>query len=211
MAHLREVGDTAFAIETKWRMFRQRVILTYSTGEIPSPTDSGFVFARKARQILKIAEQQIVPPERALELLAVHNRPVVFVDDFVGTGNQFVETWERPNSSGPLKGIAFSDVSRHDPHSKVMYCPPVCTVLGAQRIRHTCSRVILAPAHELDDPIFRFSADSITWPESLQQTSEDFLRSASRRAGIPDDVTSTEDWRGFNQTGYVLGVLPFST
>lgn len=101
--HLRSASDTAFAVDTKWRAFQERVILTYSTGEIPNPTDSGYLFARKARQILGIPEERIVPPEQALELMAQEDRPIVFVDDFVGTGNQFVETWTRENQSGPVR------------------------------------------------------------------------------------------------------------
>jgi hypothetical protein len=203
-AYLREASDTAFAVETKWKIFLERVILTYCTGETPGPTDSGFIFARKARQLLKMPEERIVPPERALELLATDDCPVVFVDDFVGSGNQFVETWHRKNQIGSFVGHSFATVLAIQPQSLVFYCPVVATTFGLSAIEGDCSGIRLAPAHILDPRYSALHPNSLIWPEELQSNAVEFLRNASARAGIPVDLDRVDDWRGFNEQGLAL-------
>ena len=82
-----------------WNRFRQSLIVTIVTGESPSLTDSGYVFARLARQALGLSENQIVSNEDAIRRRASGNQsPILFVDDFVGSGSQFEQTWEREHT-----------------------------------------------------------------------------------------------------------------
>ena len=94
----------------QWQMFLSTVLVTYVQGEHPRPTDSGLVFARKARQVLGISENNIVHPWEALSVIVQRPlTPILFVDDFVGSdrdldpkipdfvgsGTQMIETWTR--------------------------------------------------------------------------------------------------------------------
>ena len=53
-----------------WAAFVRQVLVTYVTGEVPNASDSGYLFARKAQQVLQLPGNQIVTPPEALEVLS---------------------------------------------------------------------------------------------------------------------------------------------
>ena len=63
-------------------------------GEEPHPTDSGNLFARKLRDKFLVPQSNIMRPEAGLSRRTNFQR-FVFVDDFSGSGNQFLSTWSR--------------------------------------------------------------------------------------------------------------------
>lgn len=185
--------------EAAWSHFRKSLLITYVTGETPNATDSGLLFARLARQHLAIEEERIVSPEIALaELLTNGPRPIVFVDDFVGSGQQFVKTWHREVVLPNGQRTSFDRVSRIRGTS-FFYCPLICAHLGQRTIEHACKAVRLVPAHFLSEQYSALSQASLVWPERLQPTSEAFLEKASKRAGVPD-----EEWRGYCDLGLAV-------
>lgn len=203
---IRQPGDSFLSIQADWRAFSNGVIITPVTGEIPNVTDSGFLFARKARQRLGLDQSQILSPQETLDLLLRRGpRPVVFVDDFVGSGDQFIETWERRvelSSSVEMSFQTYSSVRG----SRFFYCPVLCTEDGYNRLRRECPKVVVNPAHILTS---RHSAlytndDSFIWPEHLRAGAVNFLKTASGRAGIPDNNGLEDDWRGFNKLGLTV-------
>jgi hypothetical protein len=96
-----------------WRKFCEGLTVTYVTGEQPNPTDSGFIFARMARQFLNFTEQQILHPQEALRaLLEGKTDRILFVDDFVGSAQQFISTWRRGYDVARLGQWSFEMYSR---------------------------------------------------------------------------------------------------
>lgn len=90
------IETSFFRMQSAWKAFLDSALVTFVTGEKPNPTDSGQLFSRKARQVLGFSEDCIIAPdEGAEELLSGPSRPVIFVDDFVGSGSQFLHTWVR--------------------------------------------------------------------------------------------------------------------
>ena len=74
-------------------------------------TDSGLAFARKARQVLSLPQDRILSPLDTLEFVGTHGpREVLFLDDFLGTGNQFLSTWRRAyaTTSGSVLRVSCS-------------------------------------------------------------------------------------------------------
>jgi hypothetical protein len=122
--------------------------------------------------------------------------PIVFVDDFVGSGEQFIKTWQRPITV-PGSTLSFERISSAR-LTDAYYCPLVCTQYGYDRITRNCPDVRLRPAHILSQKYGALDPDSFIWPSHLKDTSRDFLLSASRRAGIPESG-GVDDWRGFHQ------------
>jgi hypothetical protein len=57
-------------IQAKWRRFCDTAIITLVQGERPNPSDSGWLFARKARQALGIPEERLLEPAKAIRLIA---------------------------------------------------------------------------------------------------------------------------------------------
>lgn len=90
----------------KWQDFLGRAIIVHVTGETPNPTDSGHLFARILRDYAGIHESQVMPQSEAVDkLIEDPSHPLVFVDDFIGSGSQFVQTWER---SHDVRGKTYS-------------------------------------------------------------------------------------------------------
>ena len=179
----------------QWTEFLDSVLVTLVTGEVPSVTDSGHVFTRKARA-LGIPEDRIMSHEQVFSRIqSGFDRAVVFVDDFVGSGNQFIRTWDRtpPNRYESFRALAIGS------QTKFYYCPAFCTQLGLNRIKSDCPEVTVNPGVLIPDNYGALAPDSIIWPSQLRSTAENFLHSASMRAGIAED-----DWRGFASLGLTI-------
>lgn len=71
---------------------------THVSGETDNPTDSGYLFCRLARQYLQIPEELFVGHEEALRHSDAGGT-VIFLDDFVGSGDQFLSCWHRSHLS----------------------------------------------------------------------------------------------------------------
>lgn len=197
---------SAFPITaSKWRNFCSDIIVTYVTGEDPNPTDSGYLFARMARQILGIPEHEIYHPEAALkEVILDPTKSVLFVDDFVGSGNQFIETWEREY---PVAGVytSFSEVLRKSTRKRAFYTPAVCTERGEKNIDTACGEaVILSYGNLIPENDSAVCTASNIWPSSMKISGPKFLEDVSRRTGIPDTNGGEDDWRGYHKLGLTI-------
>ncbi len=190
-------ADNPRHARTLWRTFLDSLIITYVEGETPNPADSGFLFARKARQILAIPEKRIVPPSRALDiLLRAPQTPLLFVDDFVGSGNQMVATWRRSHTPT----TTFHSLAELSP--TIFYVPIIATKIGLTALTTQCPRLRVCPAHVLDDQYSLTSPSSIFWPDTLKPDARSFLLEASRRAGIVDGYQY--GWQGFHDLALPL-------
>jgi hypothetical protein len=194
-------GASFLPARSSWQHFFDTLIVTYVTGEVPNPADSGYIFARLARDKLEIREPQIVNPQEAIRsLIAIPNRPVLFVDDFVGSGQQFISTWIRQYPTGSGSTTSFQQLAARRLSADFYYCPAVCTEYGADKIRRECAGVTLSPGNFLSSQYSCFHADSLIWPPTIRPAAVGHLERASRRAGIPN-TGGVGDWRGFHQLG----------
>ena len=184
-----------------WNRFLDSVLVTLVTGEEPNVTDSGHVFARRARA-LGVPQERIVSPEEACDRIhSGFDGALVFVDDLVGSGNQFIETWNRTYGS---RNDSFLSLAPASP-AKFYYCSAFSTQLGLERINSTCPEVVVSSGVFIPGSYGALAPDSVVWPSHLQSTAEEFLRSASARAGIPDTGgTTPNDWRGFAALGLTI-------
>ena len=182
----------------QWSSFLNCLVITYVEGEEPNPTDSGYIFARKARQVLGISQTQIKSPGQALQMLRDNpHRAVIFVDDFVGSGNQILNTWNRKYDLGDGKAQSFRSIAT--PRTNIFYIPVIATSYGLSRLRSPCEHLNTYPAHELSDDYSLISPNSVLWPDQLKPHAVEFLFEASKRAGITSD--QAVNWRGFHNLG----------
>ena len=79
-------------------------VFTPVSGETPNPTDSGYFLCRRTRQVLGVDEAKIKLTREALQA-ASNGCPVVFVDDFIGSGDQFLTTWQDKSSGESFEAI----------------------------------------------------------------------------------------------------------
>ena len=190
----------------EWSSFIDSILVVRVTGEIPSDADSGFAFARLAREVLNIPERQILSPEEAIAYLhSGRTYHVVFVDDFVGSGNQFGDTWERKYKLNSFTSTSFKNVaSLTRSNTKYFYCPVICTELGRGEVARRCPEVQIVPAHFYGGKHSALTADSDIWREDMKTEGPEFVRIASERAGIPDLNGDVGCWRGFYKLGLAL-------
>lgn len=139
----RSIGDGTFGRPSLANSLSDACV-TPVTGEIPNPTDSGWTFSRKARQVLRISEDRVMGNSGAIQE-ALSGRTIVFVDDIVGSGNQFLETWRRVDS---VSQHSFQSVSNIRQFSAI-YVALASTEDGLKRIQIEAPGVTLAVAHVL--------------------------------------------------------------
>jgi hypothetical protein len=193
-----------FSLESaqdQWENFTRSVLVTHVTGEEPNPSDSGYHFSRMSRQFVGIEPSQIVTNEEAMERLYFGDaNAIIFVDDFVGSGKQFCETWDRTHTfSYPQKHESFSTVAaRSDGDFLAFYCPVICTWKGLHAIRCRAPGVQVLAAHDIDESYSIFSKKCRFWPAEQSERIESDILKASKRAGIGSD------WRGFHDLGLTV-------
>jgi hypothetical protein len=170
-------------------------------GESPNPTDSGHVFARKLRDRLSISESNIFWPLNALLKKDCFKR-YVFVDDFTGSGNQFIETWNRVHQVDGTS-ISFKGISEQGSAS-FAYCCCIATQKARQAIHAAAPGVLLAPAHQLSERHSAIHSHSGIWVDFDAGTAREKIRQASARAGYTAEDQGQNDWRGFHALGLSL-------
>lgn len=170
-------------------------------GEVPHPTDSGNLFARKLRDKFDIPEQQIMTPKQALE----QSRAVdyfIFFDDFVGSGNQFLETIDRDH--GSLAHRSFRSLNAARPN-RIGYSPCIATRKSKDRFEREIPSVLVTPAHFLDRPHSALRPQSLAWQGVNWRDGVTMIRASSRRAGYFAEDKGQDDWRGFHGLGLSVG------
>jgi len=157
------------------------------------------MFARLAKKHLGIDESQVVPPERALRILnAGGGRPIVFVDDFLGSGDQAITTWNRKYPVSSCVEYSFEESAAHY-SSSIYYVPLFATENGIKNVSDACNGLVVAPTHVLKEAESVIHPASLCWPDSMRSEGVEFIRRCSARAGI-----SMGDWKGYKGLGLAL-------
>lgn len=163
----------------------QTPIWTFPTGEVPNATDSGQMWTRLVtRQSLEVPQARIMEPLQALRYLFVNpGTDIVFIDDFMGSGNQFLDTWGRVYDIG---GVTYSFQEHFERASGRPYL--VCSVAT----KGACGRLgIAAPAvhvsagHVLGGSYRLTSPTTHLVPAALRSDIVDLVRRTSSRIGVP--------------------------
>jgi hypothetical protein len=128
----------------------------------------------------------------------------VFVDDFVGSGSQLINTWHRQYLTYAGVSRSFCDAARLG-SSTFYYCPLICTSLGMRNIRRHCRDLRIEPAHLVTPSYSLIARQSSQWPAHLLSTAREFIKRVSLRAGIPDTKgRDVNDWQGFRKLGLAV-------
>ncbi|MET0107429.1 MAG: hypothetical protein ABW084_00885 [Candidatus Thiodiazotropha sp.] len=178
-------------------------ILIPVTGEDPNPADSGNLFCRKARQVLDIPEALMSTPENAITHADAGNT-VVFVDDFIGSGDQFLKTWRRRSAHG--KGTSFEDISNSkDKDFIAIYISLVATEYGLDAIFREAPKVVVSVTHILGQ---NSKVQNMGKDVDEQRRIDDFLRKYSSRLEPKEDyIRHNLDYLiyGYKERGLLFG------
>lgn len=184
--------------------FKEKCLYSFIPGETQSPTDSGHIFTRILRDKLGIPERRIINYDKISEALNFAHQPtvIILVDDFVGSGAQCDEAWNRHKVDGKtLKEITFS--SDH----KFIYAPLIINKLGFDRINSVCDGLILSPAHVLTKEYNLFDPSCFCWKGEigLYNKGIEMILRKSNELGIPfTNGNSVRDVKGFGEQGLAL-------
>jgi len=181
-------------------------VFTPVEGEDPNRTDSGNFLCRKARQLLLLPDSRVVEPRIALQA-ARAGRAVVFLDDFIGSGDQFMSTWTRDDlSTGALNSFANAHSAQPFP---AMYVCLVATSGGLTRIAAAAPNVAVSVAHVLDasSSVFQIVPLPPRNTHELQVLIESFLKKyESRLAPREPYIANNADFRlyGYRKLGLMF-------
>ena len=171
-------------------------------GEAPSPADSGNLFARKLRDRLGVSEANIFVPSDAL---AQRDRfdCFVFIDDFAGSGDQFVTTW---TSVRDVNGcdLSFQELANQRSNYSFAYCCCISTKKAKKEINRVAPVVTLSPAHLLTKRHCAANPQSPIWTDLDANEAVETIRQVSVRAGFSAENGGPEDWRGYRALGLSL-------
>ena len=187
------------AIQT-WTDFRNRVLITPVHGENPSPADSGYRYASKARDLLDIPQSQLATHEDALNAVVYDpTRPIIFVDDFVGSGQQIIRHWSRQVTVNGTE-LSFLSLAAKGDMAPAYYCCALSTDYGVGRIATAGLPLTVRAGNILRSNASAIACDSVVWPESEYANGVAFLDAANARAGITTNAT------GFHDLGLTIGI-----
>lgn len=176
----------------------QNIKVTPLEGELPNPSDSGNLLCRKMRQSFNFAEANIVTPAQAVAF-ANDGEFILFVDDFIGSGDQFLETWRRNYLTEYPK--SFCHIALDNGPTFVVLAL-VCTESALARINSELDHVTVFSCHIVDErsSIFNLQdckytfreidaflekyCDRLTPQEEYIRNNREFLKYGYHRLGL---------------------------
>jgi len=180
--------------------FIKRCIYSFIPGETKNPTDSGHIYVHKLKNELHIPQDRIVYNDDLFPLLESTKEtiPVIFVDDFVGSGAQCITAWNgvEGEDKKTLRKIATN--SNH----VFLYAPLVANYIGYNRIRCNCRGLTLLSCHILNNEYNLFDPECICWGKNnkLYTKGTELILSKSKELGIPfSDGKEVNDVMGFDK------------
>lgn len=184
--------------------FLANVVLTPIEGENPRPTDSGKTVCRRLRDLAEIDDKRFLEPRDALEL-ARAGRPVLFVDDFIGSGQQLIQTWNRPYRSDAPRSFA-------DAHAASAFPAfALALVVTEQAIRNIALKgipVVIRATHALDGSysVQQLEAPTLSPPiAQFQVALRELLERHRGRLTVPPFLKQDAALFGFHELGLLLG------
>jgi hypothetical protein len=158
------------------------------------------------RNSLGIPEKQIVAYSNLYSILenSTTNFPVIFVDDFVGSGAQCDKAWN--DNRGGSRNYTLSEIASTFGH-KFVYTPLVVNKMGYDRICNECADLTLIPNHILNDEYNLFKSECICWKgdDDLYNKGTQLIIEKSRDLGIPfTNGDKVVDVKGFGEQGLAL-------
>ena len=203
--HIRPDGAPFEETRALWRAFCSTMLITPVQGEDPNPSDSGWLFARKARQTLNIDQAQLFNPAQAAARVAAGDaKAVVFVDDFVGSGEQFRRTWTRRHPTPDGGSVSFHEAAHAHPDAKFFYCNAMTTSHGLGRIRQAAPNVHVSAGNVIPGDHSLSSPQSALWSSDQRAKGIEMLRRVSFDLGYGEDGGGLNDWQGFHRLGLGL-------
>lgn len=164
--------------ELKNRIDETKIIPVLSKG---NPTESGNAIARMYTTTDLVDETKILRPDQLISYIYRGScKRFLFVDDFLGSGDQLDSFWNGshiPVGAGGERE-SLSVIAEKHPTVSFEYLALVATTYGLQNIKHLTSKLKIHFCEELSDEYRVFSENSIFFPNPEErQACEKYLNS----------------------------------
>ena len=165
-------------------------------------SESGHIFPRKLNKRLDIPTSLIIDHHDLRTKVASATDPmvVIMVDDFVGSGEQCIDLWNRHREGPPgTYPQTFGEICREKRHT-VIYAPLVANQQGYKRIVQQCDGLSITPVHILGDEYNIFNRKCPCWrgDDMLYQQGVNLMIRKSKELGISmcykDEVSVKGYW-----------------
>ncbi len=167
--------------------FKEKCFYSFIPGEQPHDSDSGHLFIRKVRDVLRVDQKRELSFQQVLSLLEYARTPqnIILVDDFVGSGSQCCSAWNRLRLKN---GSTLAESCSKTSH-RVFYAPLIMNRDGFTRIKTFCNALNLETVHVLGEEYNMFSPKCLCWDNKidLYKRGTEMILRKSRSIGIPED------------------------
>lgn len=170
-------------------------------------TDSGYVFIRMLHEELGIPNDKIVDFQQLIEMLetkATEPQNVILVDDFVGTGAQCDNAWNK-HRYGKF-GMTLNEHVQSF-HHRVAYASLIVNEMGFKRITTACKGLHLEYVYKLNKEYSLFEPNGVCWrgdKEKYKRWLELLRRVATKEGFTTKGGGAVDDVQGFGLQGLAI-------
>jgi hypothetical protein len=202
-----------YNVEEQWKWFFENCIVCPVRGERPSLADSGYTYIQKTRNLLGIKEGQFMEPDEALRntyksfLYQEEYKPIIFVDDFIGSGSQFYSMWTKVHNMFNIEEHSFLTLAAEINYKNFFYCCVIGTSNGIKKLKKYCPKVNFCVSQEIDMRSSIFENNSEIWRGKEKAEGIKMLQNKCNLYNMPDTGGVDEyDWKGFDEQGLLIGI-----
>ncbi len=182
------------APEAWWTAFRGSALLTFPAGEDVIPVASGHRFMAIARDRMGFEQNNMYNPADLVQTLASRDSAaaLIIVDDFLGSGTQFLEMWsESVVASGRTTSLG-EEVTRTG--CDCYFVVAVANSTGRDALLEDAPGVRLHASHVLDARTSIAHPETVAVATGLRAGVPEFVTKYSARAGIaPEKIWGFEN------------------
>lgn len=170
-----------------WDAFRSSVIVSFPARR-RDPGGSGHLFVREFKTLVPDPTNQLLESESAVHEIAGRDEPttIVFVDDFSGSGNQFMGSWAEKFKDRSGVGTSFIDLHKSGKIERAFFIPAVATWRAKQQINRFAPEVDVRPAHILPPRYSAFEPSTSLVPAGKRPALDSMLRRYAKDAGYSE-------------------------
>lgn len=133
--------------------------------------------------------------------------PIIFIDDFIDSGNQFLTMWNKVHDILNIEWHSHESMTYKDKAKNIYYCCLLGVDSGVKTLERNCRNINICVGHVIEDKESIFNMESNIWSGNAQVKGVLALKEASLRYKMPDtNGKDTKDWKGYCEQGLLLAI-----
>lgn len=171
-----------------WASFRNQMLLVGVSDPTGAGGESSPIYTRIAKVSHGFPPENILHHTEAIQRVKDVAGTVVFIDDSIGSGQQFSDFWNHKwNKDDSFASVTqtWRDMGSDYAQPQFFYIPIIAHSSGIEEINEKCPEVEVLPVYRIDDTYSARNPDSIIWNNRFKKHEIDsFVARNSATAGI---------------------------